>query len=111
MQLVIKRGLDLRLRLDEKQEYAQPMALVVLVNNAHTIAHGILAEDPDLLIRTRLPSWLKGASDTFLEKYLTKKYDWLLVTQVKPKPEPVAKERDFLTRRRYRNYERKWKKR
>lgn len=107
MLLEIKRGLDLRLTHEERQFYARPGTLVVLVNNRHTIAFGVLAEDPDLIIRAKLPSYLKGTSDHYLTKWLNNKFFWLLERKVMTFPEPLVREVDFVNRRSYNWYQRK----
>ena len=107
MNLIIKRGLDLRLTQDERLFYAQTHSLVILVNNAHTIAHGIIGDDPEMLIRVKLPSYLKGTHDNYLAKFLKNKVHWLLAVKPVVTPPPLAIEEEFITRRRYRNYRRR----
>lgn len=104
MRIVIKRGFDLRMKQAEKLFDVAYGYAVVYINNAHTIAHVVTADDPDITIRTKLPSYLKGTADTYLQKFIDKKFDWLKATKIKPGTAPVAVEREFISRRRYLNY-------
>lgn len=107
MILTVKRGLDLRMTQDERQFYAKHGHLVILVNNRHTIAFGVLAEDPDLIIRAKLPSYLKGTSEQYLSKWLNNKFSWLLETRISTHAPPKVQERDFTAKRSYNWYQRK----
>jgi hypothetical protein len=108
MRLHIERGLDLRLKQEEKIMYSRPDALVVLVNNAHTIAHAILSEEPDMLVRVKLPSYLKGTADIYLYKFLKTRFAWLLHTKVVTFPPPIPIEEEFHTSRKYRSFRRRF---
>jgi hypothetical protein len=107
MILNVKRGIDLRLKLSEKQDYARANTLTVLVNNSHTVAHGVLPEAPDMLIRLSLPGFLKGTSDKFLHNYIYRKIEWLTYTKAAPSLELEPREADFHSPRRFRSYEKR----
>lgn len=99
----VKRGVDLRQPVEEKKTYSDA-DVVFLVNNSHTLVHVVFAWSEGNF-RERVPGWLKGVHDGYLEKYLVKRYDWLLFGDApESQAPPKARKTDFKSIRRYKRY-------
>lgn len=99
MAMMVRRGLDLRMTQEDRMFYARPNTVVVLVNNAHTLCHIVLAEDPEFSGRRRIPKYLKGVTDDHLESFMRAKFDWLLSVKVEIHQDPVFTEDCFKSKK------------
>ncbi len=107
---IIKRGVDLRMRQEEKLDYISGSSgCAFLVNNAHTLVHIVIASDPEVTIRVKIPGWLKGTFEGYFNRWILKRFDWILGTQVSVPKTPKAKVIDFHTERKYRNAQKRMK--
>lgn len=103
----VVRGTDLRMSQHQRLEYVEGRGVAFLVNNAHTIAHVVIGDDPDTYIRSKIPGWLKGTIDGYFHKWLKDRFDWILgISEFEIKTVKPA-ENHFGTTRKYRNYQKK----
>ena len=108
MKILMKRYKDLRMTQEERIAESQAGCLTIFVNKAHTIAHGVYYEDPDVIMRLRLPGWLKGTQDNYVYNYLLKRTHYLVPEKVKHVVPKKPKDQEFLTERRCKYWRKKW---
>jgi hypothetical protein len=103
-ELRVIRGVDLRLKYSEREAYAKPGCITVLVNNSHTICNVVLDNDPGFIGRKTLPRYLKSTTAKYLNSYLASQFSWLLVARIKTMKPPVPAEDSYTSKRAFAYY-------
>ena len=109
MKLIIKRYFDLRTSQIDKVELAELGSFTIFINKAHTIAHGIVCEEPDLTVRLKIPGWLKGTHDRYTEQYFKKRLHYMFPKKIEVKKPPLPIVEEFKTSRHASYWRNKWK--
>ena len=107
MKLIVKRYYDLRTSQIDKVEEAELGCFTVYVNKLHTIAHGIVVEEPDLTVRLRIPGWLRGTHDRYVDKYFKKRLHYMFPHKIEVKQPPLPESVQFKTERLFKNWAKK----
>lgn len=110
MKIEMQRYKDLRMTQEERAEAAKYGCLTIFINKAHTIAHGVYKEDPDVIMRLKLPHWLKGTTDNYLLNYLLRRTHYLIPEKVKRVVPAKPKANEFTSERRCKYWWKKWSK-
>lgn len=95
----VKRGINLTMPISDKKELANA-EVTFFVNNAHTIVHVVLDWSETGNFRERIPGWLKGVNDHYLEKWLAERFNWILTMQAAVPTKPrLPSDKDFTSGR------------
>lgn len=104
----IKRGVNLQMGVQGRITFLEDSKanVLFLINNSHKLVHVVLTNELEGHFRSVIPSWLKGVSDAFLQRWILRKFNWLLVASVTPisNNPPAPEENDFTTERSRKSY-------